>query len=266
MEGDDISERLLSKIQVEENEMKIKDKIVMEWKKMWVIATPAICTRFSTFGVNVISQAFIGHIGSIELAAYALVITVLLRFCNGILLGMASGLETLCGQAYGAKQYHMLGIYLQRSWIVLTVTATLLLPIFIFTNAILKALGQEEAIAKEAGVISLWLIPVIYSFVASYTCQMFLQAQSKNMIITYLAAATLVIHIFLSWLLTVKFNFGLTGAMTSTLLAYWLPNIGQLIYVTAGGCNETWKGFTSLAFKDLWPVIKLSFSSGAMLW
>ncbi|KAF3327033.1 Protein TRANSPARENT TESTA 12 [Carex littledalei] len=28
---------------------------------------------------------------------------------------MTSALETLCGQAYGAKQYHMLGIYLQRS-------------------------------------------------------------------------------------------------------------------------------------------------------
>ncbi|KAL3373112.1 hypothetical protein AABB24_005216 [Solanum stoloniferum] len=265
MEGDDISEKLLSKVQVEENKVKIKEKILAEWKKMWVIAAPAIFTRFSTFGVNVISQAFIGHIGSIELAAYALVITVLLRFGNGILLGMASGLETLCGQAYGAKQYHMLGIYLQRSWIVLTVTGTLLLPIFIFTTPILKALGQEEAIAEEAGVISLWLIPVIYSFIASYTCQMFLQAQSKNMIITYLAACTLVIHIFLSWLLTVKFKFGMTGAMTSTLLAYWLPNIGQLIYVTSGGCKETWKGFTSLAFKDLWPVIKLSFSSGAML-
>ncbi|KAL3341582.1 hypothetical protein AABB24_025900 [Solanum stoloniferum] len=224
MEGDDISEKLLSQVQVEENEVKIKEKILAEWKKMWVIAAPAIFTRFSTFGVNVISQAFIGHIGSIKLAAYALVITVLLRFGNGILLGMASGLETLCGQAYGAKQYHMLGIYLQRSWIVSTVTGTLLLPIFIFTTPILKALGQEEAIAEEAGVISLWLIPVIYSFIASYTCQMFLQAQSKNMIITYLAACTLVIHIFLSWLLTVKFKFGMTGAMTSTLLAYWLPS------------------------------------------
>ncbi|KAJ8528544.1 hypothetical protein K7X08_022236 [Anisodus acutangulus] len=268
MAADDISEKLLSKVQVQDvtdNELKIKDKILNEWKEMWVIAAPAIFTRFSTFGVNVISQAFIGHIGSIELAAYALVITVLLRFGNGILLGMASGLETLCGQAYGAKQYHMLGIYLQRSWIVLTVAGTLLLPIFIFTTPILKALGQDEAIAKEAGVISLWLIPVIYAFIASYTCQMFLQAQSKNMIITYLASCTLVIHIFLSWLLTVKFKFGMTGAMTSTLLAYWLPNIGQLMYVTCGGCKETWKGFTSLAFKDLWPVIKLSFSSGAML-
>ncbi|CAN1264605.1 Protein DETOXIFICATION 34 [Linum perenne] len=33
---------------------------------------------------------------------------------------MGSALETLCGQAFGAGQVHMLGIYLQRSWIILT--------------------------------------------------------------------------------------------------------------------------------------------------
>nr|CAB3490791.1 unnamed protein product [Digitaria exilis] len=56
-----------------------------ENKKLWVVAGPSIFTRFSSFGVTVISQAFIGHIGATELAAYALVSTVLMRFSNGIL-------------------------------------------------------------------------------------------------------------------------------------------------------------------------------------
>ncbi|PNX85662.1 protein TRANPARENT TESTA 12-like, partial [Trifolium pratense] len=93
---------------------------------------------------------------------------------------------------------------------------------------------------------------------------MFLQAQSKNKIIAYLAAFSISIHVFLSWLLTVKFKFGLNGAMTSILLAYWIPNSGQLVFIMTK-CPETWKGFSFLAFKDLWPVIKLSLSSGAML-
>ncbi|CAA3023125.1 DETOXIFICATION 21 [Olea europaea subsp. europaea] len=258
------SEKLLKGAEEEEN-VKLKDKIWNESKKMWVVAGPAIFTRFSAFGVSVISQAFVGHIGSTELAAYALVSTVLLRFANGIVLGMASGLETLCGQAYGAKQYHMLGIYLQRAWLVLFVTSTLLTPIFYFASSILKALGQDESIAEVAGIIGLWFIPAIYAFVISYSCQIYLQAQSKNVVITYLAAFSLSIHIFLSWLLTVKYKFGITGAMVSTLLAYWIPNAGQLIFVVSGGCPETWKGFSSLAFKDLWPIIKLSLSSGAMI-
>ncbi|KAJ7971994.1 Protein DETOXIFICATION [Quillaja saponaria] len=178
---------------------------------------------------------------------------------------MASALETLCGQAFGAKQYPVLGIYLQRSWIVLFLTSMFLLPIFIFTTPILEVLGQEESIAKVAGKISIWSIGIVFAFIVSFTCQMYLQAQSKNMIIAYLAAFSIGIHILLSWLLTVKFKFGITGAMTSTILAYWIPNLGQLLFVTCGGCPETWKGFSFLAFKDLWPVVKLSLSSGAML-
>ncbi|KAK4485604.1 hypothetical protein RD792_008247 [Penstemon davidsonii] len=246
-------------------EESLKNKLWNENKKMWIIAGPAIFTRFSTFGISVISQAFVGHIGATELAAFALVITLLTRFANGLLLGVASGLETLCGQAYGANQHHMLGIYLQRSWIVLIITSTLLLPVYIFASPILKSLGQDEIISKEAGTIALWFVPVIYSFVVSFSCQMFLQAQSKNMIITYLAAFSLAIHVLFSWLLTVKYEFGVTGAMVSTILAYWIPNVGQLIFVISGGCSETWKGFSTLAFKDLWPVVKLSLSSGAML-
>ncbi|KAL0357888.1 UNVERIFIED_CONTAM: protein DETOXIFICATION 32 [Sesamum calycinum] len=32
---------------------------------------------------------------------------------------MGSAVETLCGQAYGAGQLEMLGVYLQRSWVIL---------------------------------------------------------------------------------------------------------------------------------------------------
>ncbi|XVF30682.1 hypothetical protein REPUB_Repub16aG0079200 [Reevesia pubescens] len=265
MEGD-INQKLLKETEkTEVEEVKLKEKIWTESKKMWVIAGPAIFTRFSTFGVTVISQAFVGHIGPTELAAYSLCFTVLLRFGNGVLLGMASALETLCGQAFGAKQYHMLGVYLQRSWLVLFVTACCLLPLYVFTTPILIGLGQDEKIAEVAGYIGHWFIFVVFSFIISFTCQMFLQAQSKNMIIAYLAAFTIGIHILLSWLLTMKFKFGLAGALSSTVLAYWLPNIGQLLFVTCGGCKDTWKGFSMLAFKDLWPVVKLSLSSGVML-
>ncbi|KAL4607219.1 hypothetical protein ACB092_09G158200 [Castanea dentata] len=180
-------------------------------------------------------------------------------------LGMSSALGTLCGQSYGAKQYHMLGVYLQRSWIVMFIASIFLLPLCIFTTPILKLLGQSDSMAYIGGEVGRWLISTLFAFIVSFTCQMYLQSQSKNMIITYLAAVTIVIHIFLSWLLTVKYKLGIPGAMLSTVFAFWIPNIGQLIYVMCGGCRDTWKGFSLLAFKDLWPVVKLSLSSGVML-
>ncbi|XP_031280362.1 protein DETOXIFICATION 21-like [Pistacia vera] len=261
---EEIQEKLLRQGDVDE-EVKLMDKVWIETKKIWIVAGPAIFTRFSTYGINLISQGFVGHIGPTELAAYSLVVTVLLRFSNGILLGMASALETLCGQSYGAKQYHMMGVYLQRSWIVLFISSIFLLPLFIFTTPLLKAFGQEEHITEVAGIISLWIIPVMFAFIAAYSCQMFLQAQSKNKIISYLAATSVSIHLLLSWLLTVKYKFGITGAMVSAVMAYWIPDLGQLLFIMCGGCNETWKGFSVLALKDLWPVLKLSLSSGVMI-
>nr|KYP64007.1 Protein TRANSPARENT TESTA 12 [Cajanus cajan] len=265
MEGELKQKLLKSALEEEEEELTLVKRVWNESKVMWVVAAPGIFSRFSTFGLNVISQAFIGHIGSRELAGFALVFTVLVRFANGILLGMASALSTLCGQAYGAKEYGMMGVYLQKSWIVLFLTATCLLPLFIFTSPILMLLGQDESIAQMAGIISSWSIPILFAFIVSFTCQMFLQSQSKNTIIAFLAGFSIIIHLFLSWLLTIKFKFEIAGAMTSMSLAFWIPNIGQLIFITCGWCSDTWKGFSFLAFKDLWPVVKLSLSSGVML-
>ncbi|KAK1397369.1 MatE family protein, expressed [Heracleum sosnowskyi] len=221
MEGS-VNEELLTKVRTTtrgaDDEVKHKDRIWIETKKRWIVDGPAKFSRISTSEVTVITLAFIGHIGPTELAAYALVSTVLLKFANGILLGTTSALETLCGQSYGAKRYDMLGVYLKRSWLLLFLCSVALLPVFIFTTPILIALGQDESIAKVAGIISLWLILVVFSYVVSYTCQMFLQVQSKNMIIAYLASLSLTIHVFLSWLLTLKYKFGLSGAMISTIL------------------------------------------------
>ncbi|KAJ0013917.1 hypothetical protein Pint_20807 [Pistacia integerrima] len=135
----------------------LKGRIWAESKKLWRIALPAMLARVSQYGMFVVTQGFIGHIGEVQLAAYALIQIIAVRFANGILLGMSSATETLCGQAFGAKQYHMMGIYLQRSWIINIATGTVLLPIFIFAGDIFKLLGEESDIASEAGYISLCL-------------------------------------------------------------------------------------------------------------
>lgn len=180
-------------------------------------------------------------------------------------LGMASALDTLCGQSYGAKQYHMMGIYLQRSWIILFGCCILILPIYAFTESILILLGQDPRICAVAGTIGLWYIPSLFSTAFNFTLQMYLQSQSKNFVITYLAFISFFLHLFLSWLLTAKFHLGLAGVMLSMIIAMWIPVLGQLAFVLFGGCPLTWTGFSSTAFTDLLPILKLSVSSGVML-
>ncbi|KAD4982678.1 hypothetical protein E3N88_19349 [Mikania micrantha] len=249
----------------EEEEGNLKQRIWKEQKKMWRVALPSIISRFCAFGTIVVTQSFIGHVNDIDLAGYALVQTLSVRFINGILLGMSSATETLCGQSFGAGQHHMMGLHLQRSWIVDLITLTILLPVLIFGAQIFKLVGEEESIANSGGFISLWFIPFVYNYVFSLTIQMYLQAQLKNMIIAWLSAFQFTIHICLSLLFVYKLNMGTSGAMLALSMSSWFLVIGEFIYIFGGWCPHSWKGFTLAAFKDLVPVVKLSISSGVML-
>ncbi|KAA8516292.1 hypothetical protein F0562_016585 [Nyssa sinensis] len=242
-----------------------KRRLWEETKKIWRVAFPGVLARVTSFGMLVVTQSFIGHISELNLAAYALVQTLIVRFINGILIGMSSATETLCGQAFGAGQNHMMGIYLQRSWIVDFVTAIIFLPLFIFATPIFKALGETDAIAAASENISLWFIPFALNFVFGLTIQMFLQAQLKNMIVAWLSTVSFLLHLILSWIFVSKLNWGVTGAMVALNISAWLMTFGEFVYIFGGWCPQSWKGFSTAAFRDILPVVKLSISSGLMI-
>ncbi|KAG6620229.1 hypothetical protein I3842_Q075200 [Carya illinoinensis] len=249
----------------EAKDLGIRPRIWIESKKLWYIAGPAIFSRVVNFSMNVITQVFAGHLGEVEFAALSIGLNVILGFSFGFLLGMASALETLCGQAFGAKRYHMLGIYLQRSWIVLFLTSILLLPIYIFATPILKLLGQSDEVAEEAGVVALVLIPLQLGLVFMFPLQRFLQSQVKPFVIAWVSFAALMVNLLTSWLFIYVLDFGLVGAVVALDISWWASAVALYGYVTCGGCPLSWTGFSLQAFSGLWEFIKLSVASGVML-
>lgn len=179
---------------------------------------------------------------------------------------MASALETLCGQAFGAKRYHMLGIYMQRSWIVLFFCCFLLLPFYVFAAPLLKLLGQPDDVAEQSGVVALWLIPLHFSFAFQFPLQRFLQSQLKNQVIAWISLASLGVNVLTSWLLVYVLDFGVIGAAIALDISWWVIVIGLFIYTSCGWCPSTWTGFSAQAFSGLWEFVKLSAASGVMLW
>uniref|UniRef100_M4E4D0 Protein DETOXIFICATION n=1 Tax=Brassica campestris TaxID=3711 RepID=M4E4D0_BRACM len=265
--GGEMEERLLSGSEIEQRResLYLRKKIWSEVKKMWRIALPSTLFRVMSFGCIVVAQAFIGHNSEMGLAAYALLQSTFIRFIYGVMAGMSSATETLCGQAYGAQQYHMMGIYLQRSWIVDTFTATLFVPFIVFAGPILRLLGQNIEITKTVDEIYLWVIPYLYSLVFTMTMQMYLQAQMKNAIIGVLSTIALVLDIVATWWFVRVMGMGIHGALLGLNLSSWSVVIAEFVYVFGGWCPHTWTGFSTAAFVDLIPMLKLSISSGFMI-
>uniref|UniRef100_A0A7N0UN44 Protein DETOXIFICATION n=1 Tax=Kalanchoe fedtschenkoi TaxID=63787 RepID=A0A7N0UN44_KALFE len=248
-----------------DDQKKLSFRVWVESKKLWHIVGPAIFSRITTYSMNVVSQAFAGHLGDVELAAFSIANNVIVGFNYGLLLGMASALETLCGQAFGAKQHHMLGIYMQRSWIVLFLCSILLLPLYIFATPILKLLGQEDSVANLSGEVCLWLIPLHFSFAFQFPLNRFLQSQLKTGVTAYVSALGFVVHVTLSYLLVYQVQWGLLGLSIALNASWWSLVLGLYGYTAWGGCPMSWTGFSMQAFSGLWEFLKLSASSGVML-
>nr|XP_027094988.1 protein DETOXIFICATION 27-like [Coffea arabica] len=249
----------------DDEEKDLKTRVIIESKKLWQVAGPAIITRLANYSMNVVTQAFAGHLGDVELASISIANNVIVAFNFGLLLGMATALETLCGQAFGAKRYNLLGIYLQRSWIVLLLASILLLPMYIYATPILKLFGQPEDVAELSGLISIWFIPQHLGIAFQCSMQRFLQSQLKSDVVAYITTFTLVFHVFISWLMVHHFQLGVIGAAVALDISWWVSVFGLLIYVVGGWCPLTWTGFSVEAFSGLWEFLKVSSASGIML-
>nr|GMC96684.1 protein DETOXIFICATION 29-like [Ipomoea batatas] len=180
-------------------------------------------------------------------------------------MGMGSALETLCGQAFGAGQIDMLGVYMQRSWVILNATAVILTALYVAAAPFLRLIGQTEEISAAAGRMALYMIPQLYAYAMNFPIAKFLQAQSKMMVMAWVSGAAIVMHTLLSWLFMLRLRWGLAGAAAVLNFSWWFIVVAQLIYIFSGACGQAWSGFSPKAFQNLWSFVRLSLASAVML-
>lgn len=63
----------------------LRGRIRQESNKIWRIVSPSVIAKVGSFGTLVITQSFVGHVSAVDLAAYALVQILSVRFVNGML-------------------------------------------------------------------------------------------------------------------------------------------------------------------------------------
>ncbi|CAL9098920.1 unnamed protein product [Musa acuminata var. zebrina] len=244
---------------------RLLSKIREESKQTWSLAGPAILTGTFQFSIATVTAAFVGRLGALQLSAVSVAQGVIAGFAYGAMLGMGSALETLCGQAVGAGQFHMLGIYMQRSWVISAATAMVLTPLYVFATPILRLLHQSKDISEVAGKYCGWIVPQLYAYAVNFPLQKFFQSQSKVWVVTLLSGAVLGVHALLNWVFVSKLGHGLLGAAMVENVSWWLINLAQMIYLLAGFFPESWRGFSLSAFQNLGAFGKLSLASAIML-
>ncbi|KAF4042485.1 MatE [Phytophthora infestans] len=139
-------------------------------------------------------------------------------------LGLASALDTLCSQAYGAKRLEKIGIYFQTGVIVLTATLIPMLLINTFTEPILKWLGQDAEVASFAGEFSRWMLPGVPCLFLYELTRKVLQAQNIMTPLVTIAAIGNVVNVAAGYGLAYHTSIGFNGiAIARSLGNFTLP-------------------------------------------
>ncbi|KAK2974815.1 hypothetical protein RJ640_005599, partial [Escallonia rubra] len=238
----------------------------IELKLLYRLAAPAVMVYLINNAMSMSTRIFAGQLGNLQLAAASLGNQGIQLFCYGLMLGMGSAVETLCGQAYGAHRYEMLGVYLQRATVVLTLTGLPVTILYLFSGKLLLLLGEPTAVANAAAVFVFGLIPQIFAYAINFPIQKFLQSQSIVAPSAYISAATLVVHLVLSWVAVYKMGLGLIGASLVLSFSWWIIVVAQFVYILMSDrCKATWTGLKWDAFSGLWGFVRLSAASAVML-
>lgn len=180
---------------------------------------------------------------------------------------MASALDTLCGQSYGAKQYHMLGIHTQRAMFVLSIVSIPLAFVWANTGTILVTLGQDPEISQEAELYARYMIPSIFAYGLLQCLVKFLQTQNIVFPMMISSGITTLLHLLVCWILVFKSGLGSRGAALANSISYWVNVVLLALYVKfSSSCAKSWTGFSKEAFHNILTFLKLAIPSAVMVW
>ncbi|KAM7275224.1 hypothetical protein ACFE04_017090 [Oxalis oulophora] len=191
---------------------------------------------------------------------------VLILSLYGKQLGLASALETLSGQAFGARHYRKVGIQTQTAIFCLLLVSIPLSLIWINMEKILLLMGQDPKISHEAGKFILWLIPGLFAYATLQPLIRYLQIQSLTFPMLLSSCGCLLIHIPLCWTLVYKTNLQNVGAAVAIGITYWINVIFLGLYIKYSSmCAKTRIPLSMELFYGIREFFGLAIPSTVML-
>ncbi|KAI0488577.1 hypothetical protein KFK09_028415 [Dendrobium nobile] len=230
------------------------------------VAVPMVVVSVVQYMINVISTMLVGHLGELPLAGASIAASLTSVTGFTILIGMASALETLCGQAYGAQQYQKLGIHTYSAIYSLILVSLPISIIWLSLGKLLLFSGQDPQISEEAGKYAVWTIPAIFAYAISQPLMKFLQSQSVILPMLLSSIATLCFHIPVSWFLVFKSGLGTVGAALSISISYWMNTILLGLYIFhSTSCKKISLSLSKEAFNGINEFLRLACPTAVMI-
>ncbi|KAK7277343.1 hypothetical protein RIF29_18494 [Crotalaria pallida] len=193
-------------------------QVVEELKELWSMALPITAMNMLVFVRAVVSVLFLGWLGSLELAGGALSIGFTNITGYSVLVGLASGLEPVCSQAYGSKNWDLLSLSLQRMVLILLFAIMPISLLWLNLENIMLFMGQNIDITRMASVYCFYSLPDLLTNTLLQPLRVFLRSQKVTKPMMYCSLVAVAFHIPLNYVLVVVMGLGVPGVAMASVM------------------------------------------------
>ncbi|RHY92044.1 hypothetical protein DYB37_005441 [Aphanomyces astaci] len=196
-----------------------------------------VFTLFMEFIPSITNIILVGQMQTPNLKQYvdATAMAVMVCYTNitsySVGLGMATALDTLCTQAYGAGNLRKFGVLLQSALLGMALTLVPVTLLNWFSGDILKLLGQEPALANLTGAfIRVMTVgyPALYAF---EVLKKLVQAEGVTTPMAVLTGLGNILHVSMGYYLSQHTFLGYLGPAVALTVMETAVLLGMLGYV-----------------------------------
>ncbi|ERN20668.1 hypothetical protein AMTR_s00070p00181900 [Amborella trichopoda] len=237
-------------------------QVMEELKELGSMTIPIAAMNCVVYIRAMVSVLCLGRLGSLELAGGALSIGFTNITGYSVLFGLASGMEPICSQAFGSKNWTLMGHSLQRTILILLSACVPICLLWLNLNRIMVWSGQDLQITAMASTYCMFSLPDLLTNSFLQPLRVYLRSQGITKPMMYCSALAVLLHIPLNILLVFVLGFGVPGVAISAVLTNLNMALFLLLYMyISGSCKKTWSGWSKEALTQWCPLLALALPS-----
>ncbi|XWS39013.1 hypothetical protein CRYUN_Cryun18bG0013600 [Craigia yunnanensis] len=189
-----------------------------ELKKITDISFPIAAMGLVGYLKNMILVVCMGRLGSLELAGGALAIGFTNISGYSVLSGLATGMESLCSQAFGSRNVSVASLTLQRTILMLLLASIPIALIWFNLELLMLSINQNPDITKVASLYCRFAIPDLIANSLLHPLRIYLRSKGTTWPLMWSALVSTIFHLPITILLSFTLHLGIPGIAISTFI------------------------------------------------
>ncbi|OVA13443.1 Multi antimicrobial extrusion protein [Macleaya cordata] len=192
---------------------------VEELKKLQDMAFPITAMGLVSYLKSLISVVCMGRLGQLELAGGSLAVGFANITGYSIISGLALGMDPVCSQAFGSKNFPLVALTLQRTILILLCASIPIGVLWVNLEPLMLKLNQNPDITRVASLYCKFVLPDLFANCLLQPLRIYLRSKGTPWPLMWCTLLAVVLHLPITVFLAFNLHLGVPGIAMATFIS-----------------------------------------------